>query len=571
MKIHLLDEHLINKIAAGEVIERPASVVKELMDNALDAGASRIEIDYAQGGIETIEVEDNGHGIEKADLPQAFMRHATSKIGSEHDLYNLTSMGFRGEALPSIASVARVEIFTCPPDQNGMYACFEGGTLKSMEAASCPPGTRIKVSDLFYNTPARRKFLKSPVSEGNHIHDLVARYALTRPEVSFTLKSSRKTYFKTPGNGSVRDAAVAVYGSEFVKTLLDISYQGDSYRLAGLISPPETTRNNRRSQLLSVNQRPVRSNLLYRAIDTAYQGLLLAREYPIVILDLSMPAELVDVNVHPQKWEVRFADEKQIFSLIRQVIVESLSTHDRSALTGVSPPQHTLPAWSSSYEKVDYETGELIINETAPPASVYVEPSPAAPVTISAAQVPVKVLGQLLQSYILVEKENGLWIIDQHAAHERILFNRIRDQYQQSSLGSELLFPIALNISTRQVDLLEREKERLEQIGFSLDRLGPSSVLIRRAPGQIQGRETEVLLDLVDMLENGTYMDFREAAMISMACHQAIKARDFMAPAEMQVLVKDLLEQDQYQHCPHGRPTLMKIGQNDLEKVFKRS
>jgi DNA mismatch repair protein MutL len=235
MTINLLDEHLINKIAAGEVIERPASVVKELVDNALDAGASRIEISFTQGGIEIIEVEDNGQGIDEKDLPQAFMRHATSKITAENDLYNITTMGFRGEALPSIASVSRVDIFTCRPDQTGVYACYEGGSLRSLEPASCPPGTRVRVGNLFYNTPARRKFLKSPVSEGNHIHELVSRYALAWPEVSFTLRSNRKTYFKTPGNGSIRDAAVAVYGAEFVKTLLDISYQGELFALQGLM------------------------------------------------------------------------------------------------------------------------------------------------------------------------------------------------------------------------------------------------------------------------------------------------------------------------------------------------
>lgn len=571
-KIHLLDEHLINKIAAGEVIERPASVVKELLDNALDAGSSRIAIDFAQGGIETIEVEDNGHGIDKKDLPQAFMRHATSKIASENDLFNIGTMGFRGEALPSIASVARLEIHTCTPEQTGMYACYEGGVLKSLEPASCPPGTRIKVSDLFFNTPARRKFLKSPISEGNHIHEMVSRYALARPEVSFTLKNSRKTYFKTPGNGSVRDAAVAVYGSQFVQTLLDISYQGDSLSLAGMISPPETTRNNRRSQLLFVNNRPVRSSLLYRAIDVAYQGLLLSREYPIVILDLSVPPQMVDVNVHPQKWEVRFADEKQVFSLLRQLIVDRLSNHDRSALAGVHPTYYPPLARPSSYEKVDYETGELLLNEPQPPALVHTEPSPSILTGSSLdAPMPIKVLGQLLHSYILVETEDGLWIIDQHAAQERILFNRIRDQYHHADLGSELLFPISLDISVRQADLLEIEKVQLEQIGFSYDRAGPSSVLIRQAPSQIQGRETDVLMDLIDLLESGNYKDFREEAMISMACHQAIKAGDFMSPLEMQALVTDLLNQDQYQHCPHGRPTLMKIGQNDLEKIFKRA
>jgi len=584
MKIHLLDEHLINKIAAGEVIERPASVVKELIDNALDAQASRIEINYVHGGIDTIEVEDNGHGIEESDLPQAFMRHATSKIALEADLYNINTMGFRGEALPSIASVARVEVFTCPPDHTGMYACYEGGILKAMEAASCPPGTRIKVRDLFFNTPARRKFLKSPVSEGNHIHDLVARYALAWPEVSFTLKSNRKIYFKTPGNGSIRDAAMSVYGGEFVKTLLDISYKGDRYQLEGMISPPETTRQNRRSQLLFVNKRPVRSSLLYKAIDTAYQGLLLSREYPVVILNLSVPPELVDVNVHPQKWEVKFADEKQVFSLIRELIVDRLSGHDRSALAAWdrnlasnwdrNKLSNTSSYWRASHGSVDFSTGELLLQDSEIPMPLYTGHQPDAskgPESGPEISSPIKILGQLLQSYILVEKDDGLWIIDQHAAHERILFNRLQQQYQHVIPGSELLFPINLNISTRQADLLESEEEKLAMMGFVFDRVGPASILIRQAPSQIQGQESEVIMELLDLLENGNPADFRREAMMRIACRQAIKAGDNMSISEMKALVKDLISQEQYQHCPHGRPTLMKIGQNDLERMFKRA
>jgi len=575
MKIHLLDEHLINKIAAGEVIERPASVVKELIDNALDAKASRIEIDFTQGGIELIEIEDNGHGIEKDDLPQAFMRHATSKITSEADLYNIYTMGFRGEALPSIASVARVEVFTCTPEHTGMYACYEGGTLKAMEAASCPPGTRIRVRDLFFNTPARRKFLKSPVSEGNHIHDLVSRYALAWPEVSFTLKSNRKIYFKTPGNGSIRDAAISVFGADFVKNLLDISYRGDLFQAEGMISPPEITRQNRRSQLLFVNKRPVRSSLLYKAIDTAYQGLLLSREYPVVILNLSVPGEMVDVNVHPQKWEVKFADEKQVFSLIKELVADCLSKHDRSALASWEKTSYSFTPRVTSRGPVDFSTGELLLQDSAEHVPVYTGYQPpdksqlAAPIPEMSS--PVKILGQLLQSYILAEIDEGLWIIDQHAAHERILYSRLRQQYQDAIPGSKLLFPITLNISTRQADILESEREKLEWMGFDFDRVGPSSMLIRQAPSQIQGQESEVILELLELLENERPADFRQEAMIRMACRQAVKAGDYMSVSEMQTLVQELVNQEQYQHCPHGRPTLMKIGQNELERMFKRT
>jgi DNA mismatch repair ATPase MutL len=308
------------------------------------------------------------------------------------------------------------------------------------------------------------------------------------------------------------------------------------------------------------------------AIDVAYQGLLLSREYPIVILNISVPGNLVDVNVHPQKWEVRFADEKQVFSLIRQVIVDHLSRHDRLALAGIHQVSYPPPLSRPSYNQVDYETGELLLNETNGASLDYREPLP----TFSVDNRPgfsseARVLGQLMKSYILVEIEEGLWIIDQHAAHERILFNRLKQENQQAITGHDLLFPVSLEISTRQVELLEREKERMEQIGFSYDRAGLSSVIIRRAPSQIKGQEPQVLMDLIELLDNGNYKDFREEAMISMACNKAIKAGDFMSASEMQILINDLLVQEQYQHCPHGRPTLMKIGHHDLEKVFKRA
>jgi DNA mismatch repair protein MutL len=285
---------------------------------------------------------------------------------------------------------------------------------------------------------------------------------------------------------------------------------------------------------------------------------------------------MVDVNVHPQKWEVRFADEKQVFNLIKELIADRLSRHDRSALIAWDKPRHSFNAFASrpvSHTAVDYATGELLLNEPAAIEPLYtghhldISPAPAASPEISS---PVKVLGQLLQSYILVETGDGLWIIDQHAAHERILFNRLHQQYQQAIPSSDLLFPITLNISTRQADILDREREKLEMLGFVFDRVGPASILIRQAPSQIQGQEGEVIMEFLDLLENENPSDFRREAMIRIACRQAIKAGDYMSVSEMQALVKDLISQEDYQHCPHGRPTLMKIGQNDLERMFKR-
>lgn len=569
MSIRLLDEQLINQIAAGEVIERPASVVKELVDNALDSRASIIKVRFTQGGTEEVEVEDNGGGIEPTELPIAFQRHATSKIACEADLSRIHTMGFRGEALPSIASVSRMEVFTCTHDKPGMYALYEGGKAKEMRAEPCPPGTRVIVHDLFYNTPARRKFLKSTVSEGNQIHDLVCKYALARPEVSFSLISGKKSYFKTPGNGSLRDAALAVYGLEYISSLLEVEYEGASLQLKGLISPPERSRKNRRHQLFFINQRPIRSSLLYRAVDTAYQGLLVSREHPLIILNLLVPSDQVDVNVHPQKWEVRFADEQQIFNMVRHVLAERISRHDISPAQGIKMPASTyIPSPSYRGTSVQESHRSLWNHADKQTEVIYAQP----PETISRySDSMIKVLGQVLQTYVLIEKDDGLWIIDQHAAYERITYNRIRAQYQEGLAGSPLLFPETIHLNTRQIDLLMDEEPSLLDLGFVLDRVGPDSAIIRSAPDQLKGREKEVILDLLEMLEGSGINDFRDEAMKTMACRKSAKAGDFLSPAEMESLVMELFEQDQYQHCPHGRPTLMKMGRSDLEKMFKRA
>jgi DNA mismatch repair protein MutL len=301
MTIRLLDESLINQIAAGEVIERPASIVKELVENSLDAGSTRITVNIGNSGLDTIEVEDNGTGMTGDDLPLAFLRHATSKIKNELDLFKIRSMGFRGEALPSIASVSRIQIISRTEDTEGVCAFLEAGQIIKMEPCAHTRGTRIVVSDLFYNTPVRKKFLKSPVGESRHIYDMVCRYALARPDVSFSFVNEKKTVFKTPGNNSLRDTLTAIYGRDYLQHLVDIRHQGSTLSLAGLVSTPELTRTNRRNQIFFVNRRPVRTPLLFRALDEGYKGLLISRQQPVVILNLSVPAESVDVNVHPQK------------------------------------------------------------------------------------------------------------------------------------------------------------------------------------------------------------------------------------------------------------------------------
>lgn len=310
MSIRLLDDHLINKIAAGEVIERPASVVKELLENAIDAGASRIAVRITGGGTTSIEVEDDGKGIPLNEIALAFQRHATSKLSSADDLQQIVTMGFRGEALPSIAAVARVKVYSRCAGEPGLFFHIEGGRIMACEEYNAVPGTRMLVEDLFYNTPARKNFQKSPVSEGIFIHDLVGRYALARPDISISFSSQGRLYFKTPGNGQLRDAIIAVHGASLAEQLLPFAYQGENICLSGFLSRPELKKPNRKWQYFYVNTRPIRSPLLYRAVEQAYQGMLVSREFPVAIINVNIDPKMVDVNVHPQKSEIRFRRDR---------------------------------------------------------------------------------------------------------------------------------------------------------------------------------------------------------------------------------------------------------------------
>ncbi|MDD3889041.1 MAG: DNA mismatch repair endonuclease MutL, partial [Syntrophomonadaceae bacterium] len=441
MTIRLLEDTLINKIAAGEVIERPASIVKELVENSIDAGASKISVSIVNGGIDKIEVEDDGEGISSEELPVAFLRHATSKISCEEDLYNIYSMGFRGEALPSIASVSKIDIYSKKADSNGMFARIEGGVLLEQQVHPCPPGTRIIIKDLFYNTPARKKFLKTSVTEGNNIFDFMCKYALARPDISFTYNNEKRLFFKTPGSGKLRDALIAVYGSDINENLVEIFYQGDTYSLSGLISTPEISRRNRKNQLFFVNRRPIRSPLLYKALDNAYKGLLISREHPIVILEISMPADLVDVNVHPQKNEVRFKDEKALFKMVSGVLSKELKSRDFNFTDSFYGESREEPQYKEVNDKrhTTYSPGPGLLEPTAQPyttpKSITDGPEPEDDELTNYGpdgSTGFRIIGQCFNSYILVETDESLWLVDQHAAHERIMYTRLKEQYEHA-------------------------------------------------------------------------------------------------------------------------------------------
>lgn len=577
MYIRLLDEHLINKIAAGEVVERPASVVKELVENSLDAGARRIEVRISGGGIDSIEVVDDGEGIMEAELPLAFQRHATSKINREEDLFQVKTMGFRGEALPSIASVSRLEIFTRHRLETGIMTRLEGGQLREKLSIAGPQGTRIVIRDLFYNTPARRKFLRKAVTEGNHVYDLLCRYAMARPDVSFTFSNNQRSSFKTPGQGRLDEVLISLWGGDLLSYLLPVdSIRGD-YTLQGFVSGSQLRRLNRKNQIFFVNNRPVRSPILYRALDTAYKGMLLTKEQPLAILHLTLPEDEVDVNVHPQKNEVRFRDERQVF----QVLLEGAS----EVLDGTVSTGSKLAELERRLEARREENGEFAypksyqqggipfaftrgdsISESRPQTDYSFVPKG---LEQEQAETPeARIIGQVLDAYILMEKDEALWLIDQHAAHERVMYWNFTSR--PSANPSQILaIPLAVEFSGPQMETMEMNQEEIEKLGFVLDPLGPNSILIRQTPILAKGKEIEMLTELVEMIGKEP-AKIGEKTLIMMACKRAVKAGSVLSMAEMTNLVKELFSVPDYRYCPHGRPTIIKISRSELDRMFKR-
>lgn len=588
MTIQLLEDDLINKIAAGEVVERPSSIVKELLENSIDSKANDIRVKISGGGRELIEVEDNGKGIKYAEVPLAFLRHATSKIQEEEDLKRILSLGFRGEALPSIASVSRIELYSQATGEAGVHASLEGGQLLQQEIYPWAVGTKITVKDLFFNTPARQKFLKSPVTESNHIYELMCKYALAWPDISFTYRSERKNYFKTPGQDSLLDTVISIYGSDFSHQLMEIYYQGHDYRIQGLISQAEMKRSNRKNQLVFINRRPITSPLIYRAIDQAYQGRLLSREHPVIILSLDLDPAQVDVNVHPQKSQVRFQDEPGIF----RVVLDVLRSRLEKSQWGINVDflqtdrRPTIPIRESQGEYKDkadrMEQLAVFKSEHYKPASwAKGEDSLDLPAAIDhslsgleeeARGEDIKIIGQAFNSYILLQKDKSLWIADQHAAHEKVIFNQLQLSFKdRPEEVQELIFPLTLEFSSQEMEILQQHQELLASLGFELQIIGPNSIALRGVPRLASGKEKEILYGLMEeMSANKAVPDLHKSAMTIMSCKKAVKAGTRLSHEEMDQIINNLLVLDDYGHCPHGRPTIIRLSYEDLERMFKR-
>jgi DNA mismatch repair protein MutL len=555
MVIRVLPTEIVSKIAAGEVIERPASVVKELIENSLDAGATQITIEAQDGGVEMMKVSDNGAGIASSELELAFHRHATSKIGNLEDLEEISSLGFRGEALPSIAAVAEVEILTKPAsDSVGSYMHLTKGEVVRKENRARPQGTTVTIHRLFRYVPARLKFLKSQNTENGHIAHLVSQYALAFPDVRFGLILDRRQSLRTTGNGDLRDVVNELYGPEVAQRMLEVEQKEDHAGVTGLTSPPALTRSNRNYLSFFVNRRWVHSPLLARATQDAYHGLLMDGQHPLAVLNISLPAQELDVNVHPTKAQIKFRCEQIVFRSVQKAIEQVL---DRTPIAS----SRSVPFSSSSQQ---WQRPRMI-TDNEPTFIISQLPTLELPV--------LRILGQLANTYIVAEGPDGLYLIDHHAAHERILHDRILAQWSQKEVEVQgLLEPITIEFSPREEETLRDGGQFLAELGFAIEPFGNRSYLIRTIPALMAGSNIiEIVTGLIGTLANRegpTRMEEKIAE--SLACHGAIRAGQQLSNEEMRELVKQLEQTKQPRTCPHGRPTMIHLSARQLEKEFGR-
>jgi DNA mismatch repair protein MutL len=609
-KIIQLDDALANKIAAGEVVERPASVVKELVENAIDAGSTIIEIEIEEAGLAKIRIIDNGDGIEESDVLTAFQRHATSKIKNESDLFRIRTLGFRGEALPSIASVSRLEMKTSTGSEAGTRVVIEGGKLEIHEKSSSRQGTDITVSDLFFNTPARLKYMKTIHTELGNITDVVGRIALSHPEISFRLIHNERKLLHTNGNGDVRQVLAAIYGLSIVKMMVPIHIESLDYKVTGYISLPEVTRASRNYISTMINGRFIKNYSIARAIQDGYHTLLPIGRYPVVLLNVEMDPLLVDVNVHPSKMEVRISKEQELTELITNAIQSNFKTKTLIP-SGTIPVKQDRPKSEQTTLILDekpilrsettFSTQNLVKEPLSVPfmeqevpteyktpvreveSDVVVESQEESEtldeVVLSVSsenRVPMLYpIGQMHGTYILAQNEMGLYIIDQHAAQERIKYEYYREKVGQvENELQELLVPLTFEYAANEyMKMVEYQKE-LEQVGLFFEEFGTNCFIIRSHPQWFpKGMEKEIIEEMIEQLLEMKKVDvkkLREEAAIMMSCKASIKANHHLRTDEIQALLNDLRNSSDPFTCPHGRPIIIHYSTYEMEKMFKR-
>ena len=688
MGIHVLDSRTIDRIAAGEVVERPASVVKELVENAIDAGSTAITVEAKEGGIEFIRVTDNGCGIEREQLPTAFLRHATSKIEDADDLNHIASLGFRGEALSSIAAVSRVEIITKRKENlTGTRMVLEGAKEQSIDEIGAPDGTTFLMRNLFFNTPVRRKFLKQPATEGSYITDLMEHLALSRPDISFKFVLGNQTRFHTSGNGDLREVIYRIYGREIAAQLIPIQMEENGIKIEGYLGKPVLVRSNRNFEIYFINGRFIRSGVIAKAIEEGYKQYLMQHKFPLCVLHITMDTETVDVNVHPSKMDVRFSDgmafarmlsEKIATTLRNREMIPDASLEDEKSIQKkeqedrkASWKEHTpevfekkreesyrvmeaakyeavpkdrrefiqKPIWQETHagiqtslrkpEPVSEQTEEPnpataaspetkeddFFVEAAPPepksetssepvicpeTAEVIEPkedSPAltqpedkGPVVKDVQQMNLfeekllsvqnrsryRIIGQVFDTYWLIQFEDKLFIIDQHAAHEKVKYERLMKQFHEKSVVSQRLMPpIIVSLTGQEESILHTYEDAFAQLGFEIEAFGGNEYALRSVPVDLYGcSERELFLAVLDELsqETGNRGSFQviEEKIASMSCKAAVKGNNRLSLQEAEELIDELLTLDNPYNCPHGRPTIITMTETDLEKKFKR-
>lgn len=633
--IHVLDEVTANQIAAGEVVERPVNAVKELVENAVDAGASSIEVEIADGGMTYIRVTDDGCGMTEEDAKLSVIRHATSKISSVDNIYHIASLGFRGEALPSIASVSRATITTRRhEDVEGTALEMTGGEITEVKPAGAPAGTTVEVRDLFYNVPARKKFLKSERTESSRINSMVGKLSLANPDIAFRLINNGRTVIETPGNGRLVDVISALYGTKTAGEMLPVEEEGENIALEGLISKPSLLKSSRQYQTIIINRRVVESAVVSKAVDNAYHSLLPKNGYPLMVLSFQVPPESIDVNVHPQKREIKFSDEQTVFRLVYHGVLGTLtsqSTADTIAREMIHDPGHEV------VEEKDFKPGSIRVedkpfgkpdiglSEETRPKTSWGEPAPsyegrqektgsytgekrtpaftpdmekkelftdrsvfedyrkeeprredlkAEPLFEEEKQEdPVIPLGQVSDCFILCQHGKDLLIIDQHAAHERVRYDHLAERAEGIPV-QEILIPYLIHVDIGDVDLLADHKGDIERLGITFEQAGPDVIRITGAPEDLSAAEMErVVGDIVKAYHEKDVPSpetMRHRMMAYAACRGAIKRGDPLNIRQMKELIHDLFHTSRPFVCPHGRPTIVKFTPGELGRLFKR-
>ena len=620
-KIAVLDQHTIDKIAAGEVVERPSSVVKELVENAIDAGATAVTVEIADGGKKLIRITDNGGGMEADQVPLAFLRHATSKMEKIEDLEHIASLGFRGEALSSIAAVSRVELITKTPSAiSGVRYLIEGGREVSLEEAGAPDGTTFLVRNLFYNTPARSKFLKSDTTEANYIGILMEQLALSHPEISFKYIQNRQVKLHTSGNYSTRDVIFQVYGKDIAKGLLEIQYENEFMKISGFAGKPEISRGNRSFENYYINGRYVKNNIITKAIEDAYKGFLMQHKFPFVSLHMEMDGNDLDVNVHPAKREVRFARGTEVYdavfdtirrALTRKEMIPSVSfgkeEKEKQEKQIVKPGDIPEPFEKKRREQETAFTKEeellfsgtlrenqqkiMDIPKQEPMKEKIVKQplKPEPPKEESPSQMNLfeerllapesrihhQLIGQLFDTYWLVQFGEDFYIIDQHAAHEKVFYERLVKQFENQTVESQYVSPpLIVTLNLQEEALLKANETYFREFGFEIEPFGGREYCISAVPANLYGiAEEELFLDMLDHLAadgEKQALSLFTSRLATMACKAAVKGNHKMSVREADELIDELLKLENPYHCPHGRPIIISMSKTELEKKFKR-